>query len=201
METQMGTAPSFALGSDAQYTLMQARVLGTTHNAATLNIQGGGPAGNRDYGVAVQVQVSKSLADWLSGQWHLLKSLADSKAKYAYVQARYDPDLKGVRFQVSGGPEYNRPYGAAFVISEAAPDIEPLVQWLQGKTEPETTVKITVNPSASEEEIKANIKDSFTLAVPVDLLPVPASAPKPQKGPNGKYLCAFCGGYHKEKPG
>ena len=145
--------PSFAdTGKD--YARIQGRVTNADHNTAILHLQGRGPEGNRPYGFAVNVAVSSEVGEWLKYQAHPLPSIADSSQRYVPMQARYDADMGGVRFQVPG-TVYNRAYGAAFVLSTFAPGLEPLVEWLKGNTgaRPRTKTRTTSNPRGGNNRI------------------------------------------------
>jgi len=113
----MSVTKSFV--TDKPYVEIQGRM-----RDGTLHIQGRGSEVNRQYGVAVNVQAPKQLADWLDQQSHTLFSLAGTVARYVPMQAR----IKGGRIhvQVAGTP-LNRGYGAAFDVDGAA-DLEAFIR-------------------------------------------------------------------------
>jgi hypothetical protein len=100
-------------GTDKSYAVLQVRMKG-----GRLHVQGRGVAVNRDYGVAVEVDVPLKLATWIDGQHHTEPSLAGTGMKYVPCQVRLRNSV--AHFQIPGG-EYNRDYGAAFDVEGVGP--------------------------------------------------------------------------------
>ena len=90
------------------------KLQGSLRDNYTLHIQGQGPKVNREYGVAVDIVVTKPLYDWLKTvPANYGTSLSpDSDKKYFYLQVRVVGGK--VHFQVPWVPGLNREYGASF---------------------------------------------------------------------------------------
>jgi hypothetical protein len=119
---------SLAPGSFKLYVAVQGRVYDKSTDNAVLHVQGRGPEGNRDYGVAENIHIPTDLAEWVEKQKSPLFSLTGSNAEYLPMQARIQKSTGSVKFQVRGS-EFNRPYGASFCVSYE--DSKALYAWLK----------------------------------------------------------------------
>ena len=97
-------------GTGKRYIDLQARM-----KNGRLHIQGLDGGHNRDYGVAVDIDVPEAFAKWSAGQPHTLKSAAGTGATYLPIRARiYPGDV--VHVQVAGS-KLNRNYGSVLNVT------------------------------------------------------------------------------------
>ena len=92
-----------------------------------LHIQGWGPVVNREYGVAVDLDMPTELEEWWEEQEHTIPSQAGTTAQYVGLQVRLEGDF--IHGQVVGA-SLNRGYGVSMDIHRT-PNAEPLFQFIE----------------------------------------------------------------------
>lgn len=106
------------------YVALQARVT----SPSRIHLQGKGVSSNRDYGVAVDINLPANLCSWLNGVGVGYNSLyPDSNHKYFFVQAVRNGSQIHIQVPCCS-PTFNRNYGATFDVS--ASQYAPLAQFV-----------------------------------------------------------------------
>lgn len=122
---------SIVPGSKSAYVVAQVRVVGGNR----LRLQGA--HNGKTWETESPLKVTQSLAEWLGARDHEGSSIAGTGAKYVFCAIRWDG--QGTRFQVAG-PEFNRPWGAEFVIPGMAfPGVAVIEPPAETVTEPDAT--------------------------------------------------------------